>query len=204
MLEFLFAGAVALAYAFRKAIYTFFWGSSETPGSVEEESIALLQRNEHIPGRSREFSSILWNNSLTFFLNGEKVDIVNPDPDELLATYLREKRGLKGTKLGCEEGGCGACSVVIEYDNGHIVSANSCLRLLCANDGLTITTVEGIGSTAGGLSVEQSRLVANNGTQCGYCTPGWISGMHALLKDSEQSGRKLDPADIEKHFDGIH
>jgi xanthine dehydrogenase/oxidase len=198
-------GIVAgLVYTFRKKIAKFFSAdeSQESTSSHEESEALIVRVSGTVAGRSKEFSSITWANTLSFTLNGEKIEVVNPDPEELLAGFLREKRSLKGTKLGCEEGGCGACSVVLQYDNGHIVSANSCLRLLCANDGLSITTVEGIGSVSGGLSIEQSRLVGNNGTQCGYCTPGWITNMHALLQDSGRTGKNLDPADVEKHFDG--
>jgi xanthine dehydrogenase/oxidase len=108
---------------------------------------------------------------------------------------------LKGTKLGCEEGGCGACTVVLTNLDG-VVSANSCLRLLCLNDGMSITTVEGIGSVKTGLSEEQQRLVAKNGSQCGFCTPGWITNMHALLQSSSRNGQELTSRTIQAYFDG--
>lgn len=148
------------------------------------------------------FKDIKWSNTLSFTLNGKPMEIVNPDPSELLATYIRDKMILKGTKLGCEEGGCGACSVVLEDTNGRVGAVNSCLRLLCANDGQSITTVEGIGSVKTGLSEEQKRLVGNNGTQCGYCTPGWITAMHALVQSSEATGIPLTREDIDKKLDG--
>lgn len=99
------------------------------------------------------------------------MELYNPNPKVLLAHYIRDTAGLHGTKLGCEEGGCGACTVSLTKKEGTR-SINSCLRPLCANDGMGIMTVEGIGSVQSGLSVEQQSIVENNGTQCGFCTPG--------------------------------
>jgi xanthine dehydrogenase/oxidase len=120
---------------------------------------------------------------------------------QLLADFIRNQVMLKGTKLGCEEGGCGACTVTLTNNNG-IVSVNSCLRLLCLNDGMSITTVEGIGSVCTGLSEEQKRLVANNGSQCGYCTPGWVTNMHALRESASLTGQDLSAKEIQAYFDG--
>ena len=79
---------------------------------------------------------------------------------------------------------------------------NSCLRPLCANDGMAVTTVEGIGSVGSGLSEEQQRLVANNGTQCGYCTPGWITNMHAMNEASAETGVTFTKRQVEQYLDG--
>lgn len=200
----------SVLYIFRKKLSEILGYDPLNESEPEERSSLLspVEQSLRSQPRTRKFAQIPWSNTLLFSVNGKSIEIVNPNPDELLATYLREKLLLKGTKLGCEEGGCGACSVVLRFQSNqqdvtpHIVAVNSCLRLLCANDGLSITTVEGIGSTTTGLSVEQKRLVANNGTQCGYCTPGWITSMHALLEQSDASGQPLRPQDIEKHFDG--
>lgn len=146
---------------------------------------------------STRFSDIPWSNVLTLFLNGTEVTLVNPDPEELLAYFIRNSAGLKGTKLGCEEGGCGACTVVLTKKEG-VMSVNSCLRPLCANDGMAVKTVEGVGSVKGGMSEEQQRLANNNGTQCGYCTPGWITNMHAL----NSSGKPVTQQDIDQYLDG--
>jgi xanthine dehydrogenase/oxidase len=150
----------------------------------------------------QKLREIPWSNELNFQLNGVQVRLINPNPTELLATYIREKAGLKGTKLGCEEGGCGACTVVLTKPEGTI-SVNSCLRPLCTNDGYSITTVEGIGSVSAGLSTEQQSIVEEHGTQCGFCTPGWITNMHALNTSvAESNSANPTGREIDAYFDG--
>jgi xanthine dehydrogenase/oxidase len=186
-----------LAYVFRGFFKRLI--RSENDG---EDSEPLLPATELTCTRSLSMKDIQWSNVLTIFVNGNSITLTNPDPSELLVTFIREKVGLKGTKLGCEEGGCGACTVVLTKPEG-IVSVNSCLRPLCANDGLAVTTVEGIGSTHNDdLSQEQKRLVANNGTQCGFCTPGWITNMHALNQSNEVSGNTSTKREIDAYLDG--
>ena len=91
-------------------------------------------------------------------VNGVEMHVSNPDPSMLLSTWLRETLGLRGTKLGCEEGGCGACSIILQAPStASPVAVNACLRPLCLCDGCSITTVEGIGSIRSGLSKEQAR-----------------------------------------------
>ncbi len=115
---------------------------------------------------------VVWCNEFTMYLNGISVTITNPDPEELLSSFLRNKMELTGTKLGCEEGGCGACTVVLtrpaNFSSSEVLSVNACLRPLCCNDGLSVTTVECIGSTCGGLSEEHQSFVRNHGTHCCY------------------------------------
>ena len=109
--------------------------------------------------------------------------------DVLLSTFLREKLGLRGTKLGCEEGGCGACTVILQStENSTPLAVNACLRLLVSCDGAYITTVEGIGSISQGLSVEQSQMVRCSATQCGYCTPGWVTAHSSCTGRIRASG----------------
>uniref|UniRef100_A0A8C4PKK5 2Fe-2S ferredoxin-type domain-containing protein n=1 Tax=Equus asinus TaxID=9793 RepID=A0A8C4PKK5_EQUAS len=89
---------------------------------------------------------------LVFFVNGKKVVEKNADPETTLLAYLRRKLGLSGTKLGCGEGGCGACTVMFsKYDRlqNKIVHfpANACLAPICSLHHVAVTTVEGIGST---------------------------------------------------------
>ena len=87
-----------------------------------------------------------------------------------LAQYIREVAKLTGTKIGCGEGGCGACTVLLTYQSvtdGSTVSVpiNSCLRPLLACDGMSVTTIEGIGSAQTGYHPVQARLAQNAGSQ---------------------------------------
>src|SRR5437868_1851288 len=114
-----------------------------------------------------------YSDELVFWLNGEQVVIENPDPTLTLTSYLHSV-GLTGTKLGCEQGGCGACTVMLSHvdpESGKPVhrAVNSCLRPLCAVDGLVVTTTEGIGNVHDGLDPTQYCIAKNNGTQCGFC-----------------------------------
>uniref|UniRef100_A0A6J0V358 Xanthine dehydrogenase/oxidase n=1 Tax=Pogona vitticeps TaxID=103695 RepID=A0A6J0V358_9SAUR len=140
---------------------------------------------------------------LVFFVNGKKVVEKNVDPETTLLTYLRRKLGLCGTKLGCGEGGCGACTVMIsKFDRFQkkIVhySANACLFPICALHHVAVTTVEGIGSTKTRLHPVQERIAKSHGSQCGFCTPGIVMSMYTLLHN--QSAPKIE--EIEDAFQG--
>nr|WGH49440.1 xanthine dehydrogenase [Tupaia chinensis] len=123
-----------------------------------------------------------------FFVNGRKVVEKNADPETTLLAYLRRKLGLSGTKLGCGEGGCGACTVMLsKYDHfqNKIVhfSANACLAPICSLHHVAVTTVEGIGSTKSRLHPVQERIAKSHGSQCGFCTPGIVMSMYTLLRN---------------------
>uniref|UniRef100_A0A667YCC7 Xanthine dehydrogenase n=1 Tax=Myripristis murdjan TaxID=586833 RepID=A0A667YCC7_9TELE len=103
--------------------------------------------------------------------------------------------------LGCAEGGCGACTVMLSrYDTHtqHHYSANACLAPLCSLHLVAVTTVEGIGSVARKLHPVQERIAKAHGSQCGFCTPGIVMSMYALLR------RNATPsmADVEEAFQG--
>ncbi|GBP61903.1 Xanthine dehydrogenase [Eumeta japonica] len=132
--------------------------------------------------------------TLVFYVNGKKVVESNPDPEWTLLWYLRKKLRLTGTKLGCAEGGCGACTVMV---SNHL-AVNACLAPVCAMHGLAITTVEGIGSTKTKLHPAQERLAKAHGSQCGFCTPGIVMSMYALLR----SNSKIKYSDLEVAFQG--
>lgn len=127
-------------------------------------------------------------NSLTFFVNGQRVDVAPVDPRTTLAMFLRENLRLRGTKIGCNEGGCGACTVMIsdvELSSGKIrhYSVNSCLTPVCSVFGKAVTTVEGISGGYKRLHPVQERLARAHGSQCGYCTPGFVMAMYTLLRN---------------------
>ncbi|XP_063531427.1 xanthine dehydrogenase [Cydia strobilella] len=140
---------------------------------------------------------------LVFYVNGKKVVEPNPDPEWTLLWYLRKRLRLTGTKLGCAEGGCGACTVMVSKYNRaekkiiHL-AVNACLAPLCAMHGLAVTTVEGIGSTKTKLHPVQERIAKAHGSQCGFCTPGIVMSMYALLR----SCNKIKYSDMEVAFQG--
>ena len=103
------------------------------------------------------------------------------EPRVTLADFLREECGLTGTHLGCEHGACGACSVLLD---GQAVRA--CLIFAVQVDGQEVTTVEGIAAPDGELSAVQSALRACHGLQCGFCTPGFVTSITALLRDNPE------------------
>ncbi|MDT5092467.1 MAG: aerobic carbon-monoxide dehydrogenase small subunit [Mycobacterium sp.] len=101
------------------------------------------------------------------------------EPRLTLADYLRERCGLTGTHLGCEHGACGACTVLLDG-----AAVRSCLMFAVQADGCEVTTVEGIASADGELSPVQSALRDCHGLQCGFCTPGFVMSITALLNEN--------------------
>jgi xanthine dehydrogenase/oxidase len=124
-----------------------------------------------------------FDDTLLFYLNGTKVTLDAADPEVTLLEYLRGI-GLTGTKLGCAEGGCGACTVVVSQLNPttkkiYHASVNACLAPLVSVDGKHVITVEGIGNVKKPHPA-QERIAKGNGSQCGFCTPGKNSRMTTL------------------------
>ncbi|KAM3585325.1 uncharacterized protein V6R79_014495 [Siganus canaliculatus] len=143
------------------------------------------------------------SDELVFFVNGKKIVEKDADPETTLLTYLRRKLGLTGTKLGCAEGGCGACTVMvsrIEPQSQKLLhhAVNACLAPLCSLHLVAVTTVEGIGSVAQRLHPVQERIARAHGSQCGFCTPGIVMSMYALLRNNPAP--KM--ADVEEAFHG--
>lgn len=143
-----------------------------------------------------------YSSELVFWLNGEEVRISDPDPTILLTDYLHSV-GLTGTKVGCGQGGCGACTIMLSHKDpatGEAVHrpVNSCLRPLCAVDGFIVTTTEGIGNVRDGLDPAQYCIAKNNGTQCGFCTPGFVMNTHAYLQQHPEPTQ----ADLETIYGG--
>uniref|UniRef100_A0A1L8DYE4 Xanthine dehydrogenase n=1 Tax=Nyssomyia neivai TaxID=330878 RepID=A0A1L8DYE4_9DIPT len=140
---------------------------------------------------------------LIFFVNGKKIVEKNANPEVTLLTYLRENLRLCGTKLGCSEGGCGACTVMVSRVNResmqvHHFAVNACLAPVCSMHGLSVTTVEGIGSTRTRLHPVQERIAKAHGSQCGFCTPGIVMSMYATLRNIS----KPTMTDLETTFQG--
>jgi carbon-monoxide dehydrogenase small subunit len=111
-------------------------------------------------------------------VNGKPVRRAIPD-HRLLREFVRDDLGLTGTKVGCEDGMCGACAVLVD---GAVVK--SCLVLAAETDGCAVTTIEGAAS-AGRLSPVQQSMIDHFGFQCGFCTPGFVLTITALLASGE-------------------
>ncbi|KAM3741142.1 hypothetical protein ACB098_08G153200 [Castanea mollissima] len=106
-----------------------------------------------------------------------------------LLEYLRDI-GLTGTKLGCGEGGCGACTVMVSHYDKNLkkcmhYAINACLAPLYSVEGMHVITVEGVGNRRHGLHPIQESLAQSHGSQCGFCTPGFIMSMYALLRSCQ-------------------
>ena len=112
---------------------------------------------------------------VTVRVNGELRSAL-AEPRTLLSDFLRHGLGLHGTHVGCEQGACGACTVVVD---GEL--ALSCLTLAATVDGAEIRTVEGLAPSATALHPIQQAFQAKHGLQCGYCTPGMLLATEALL-----------------------
>ncbi|MFT5355609.1 MAG: xanthine dehydrogenase small subunit [Polyangiales bacterium] len=135
-------------------------------------------------------------------VNGATIDATGVDPHKSLLHFLRE-RGLTGTKEGCAEGECGACAVVQvrRSTNGGVrfVPINSCLVLTPAMAGQELITVEGVASSSAsedGLHPVQEAMIKEGGSQCGYCTPGFIMSLFAEYYRDGRNAGDYDPEAI--------
>ncbi|KAH8271375.1 hypothetical protein KR018_007791, partial [Drosophila ironensis] len=126
------------------------------------------------------------------------VNLTNLPPDITLNTFIREQAQLTATKFMCQEGGCGACICVVR-DGRRSWAVNSCLTLLNTCSDLEIVTAEGLGNRRTGYNPIQKRLAKMNGTQCGFCSPGFVMNMYGLL---EQNDGKVTMSEVENSFGG--
>lgn len=115
---------------------------------------------------------------LTLDVNGRRHSLDAP-PGATLLWVLRERLALTGTKEGCVEGECGACTVLVD---GRPV--DSCLYAAHAAAGREVTTIEGVGGPQGTMSPLQEAMVEAGGVQCGFCTPGFVMTLTALLEEN--------------------
>jgi xanthine dehydrogenase YagT iron-sulfur-binding subunit len=114
-------------------------------------------------------------------INGSAEELPD-DPRVSLLDFLREHLRLPGTKKGCDQGACGACTVLA--DGERILS---CLALAVAYDGRSVTTIEGLGA-GGALTPLQRAFIAEDGFQCGYCTPGQVVSAVGMLQEFARGG----------------
>ena len=113
---------------------------------------------------------------IAFLLNGTPVRVTGEPPTRTLLDWLRDTRGLCGTKEGCNEGDCGACTVMVTDADGSR-ALNACILFLPQLEGKAVRTVEGIAGPEGTQHPVQEAMVAHHGSQCGFCTPGFVVSM---------------------------
>jgi len=129
---------------------------------------------------------------IRFLRRGEVVELRDVGPDETLLEYLRLREGSMGTKEGCAEGDCGACTVVLGRRDGDRVRyepVNACIHLLGMVDGRELVTVEDLSAPDEVLHPVQAALVEHHGSQCGFCTPGFVMSLFALYHQGSAATR---------------
>ena len=120
---------------------------------------------------------------VAFLLNGERHEVSRTvPPTRTLLDYLREDLRQKGTKEGCNEGDCGACTVVVREPDGEAKAVNACILFVPMVDGKSITTVDGLRGPNGELHPCQQAMVTCHGSQCGFCTPGFVMSLYAYYR----------------------
>ncbi|MER8394571.1 xanthine dehydrogenase small subunit [Mesorhizobium sp. M1340] len=143
-------------------------------------------------------AGIKTRNEIRFILNGEDVALGTVAPDQTLLDWLRLDRSLRGTKEGCAEGDCGACTLLVgRLSAGRLVyeSVNACIRFLGSLDGTHVVTVEHLRGGAGKLHPVQQAMVDFHGSQCGFCTPGFVMSLYALwMRSPEPSDAAIEKA----------
>lgn len=146
-------------------------------------------------------------NSVRFSVNGVPCTLDSSvNPRTVLVDYLRDTLKLFGTKIGCGEGGCGACTVTLIRPSPRgkeTVAANACLVPICSLDGVAVITIEGIGSESKGYHKLQEDLAGCDGSQCGYCSPGMVMNMYSLLSAGDSTNSQApDISTVEGRLQG--
>lgn len=120
---------------------------------------------------------------IRFLLNDQEVRLSNVGTSDTLLDFLRLDRQLTGTKEGCAEGDCGACSVMVGRLQSGVLkyeTINSCIRFLASLDGCHVVSIEYLSGVNGKLHPVQQAMVEHHGSQCGFCTPGFVMSLYAL------------------------
>ena len=134
------------------------------------------------------------------FVNGQPVRVGGDDVFLTLSDFLRRRRGLTGTKVVCAEGDCGSCAALIgrvEVDRIRYAAVTSCIQIVFQLDGAHVVTIEGL-RDGRALNPVQRAMVACQGSQCGFCTPGFVVSLCGMM----QGGKKLDTEEVRRGLVG--
>ncbi len=139
--------------------------------------------------------------TIRFIRRGQLVALDNVPPDRTLLELLREDLGQVGTKEGCGEGDCGACTVVLAELAPAAANRparalryraiNSCIRLAHSIDGMALWTVEDLAGADGALHPAQEAMVRSHGSQCGFCTPGFVMSLFGMYQNHVARGEPI-------------
>lgn len=132
---------------------------------------------------------------IRFMLDGELIELANVDPTRTVLQFLREDLRRTGSKEGCAEGDCGACTVVVaelnrDSDDIQLRAINSCIQFLPTLDGKELITVESLAGAGDKLHPVQQAMLDCHGSQCGFCTPGFVMSLFALFKTEDNPSRR--------------
>ncbi len=133
---------------------------------------------------------------IIFKINGQSLT-KEVKPSLLLINLIRDHLKLKGTKPGCLEGECGACSVIVDGD-----AINSCMFLAINVNGKEVTTIEGLGDIENPLDNVQEKMIEHGGVQCGFCTPGMVMTTKAYSDKCKAEGITPNREEIKKSLEG--
>ena len=155
-------------------------------------SADLASSSPYVTSSDRDEVSFARRLEVQLTVNGHRV-AVPVEPRVTLLDLLRERLNLTGTKKGCNEGACGACTVLVDGQR-----MNACLALAVSCDGREITTVEGLAAPDGSLHPVQQAFIDHDAFQCGYCTPGQILSAVACIRE----GHATDEASVREWMSG--
>ena len=127
------------------------------------------------------------SDKVRFIFNNKICELKNPDPNQTILNFLRSNLKKTGTKEGCAEGGCGACTIVLGELNNNDVNykaVNACIAFVPILDGKQLLVVEDLVNENGDLHPVQKTMVNNHGSQCGFCTPGFVMSLFSMYKNN--------------------
>lgn len=136
------------------------------------------------------------NIQITFTINGEKI-VKNIKPSLLLIDLIRDELKLKGTKPGCLEGECGACTVLVDG-----AAINSCMYLAINIEGKSVVTIEGLGTKEKPLDLVQEKMLEHGAVQCGFCTSGVVLSTKAFSEKCKSESKIPTRDEVKKSLEG--